>query len=152
MSNDPPIPPVPPPSEDPKGDGEDGPEIPDDELGGIVEYGMAPGGLESWDDLFVEYKPAAGLQRPDIEPFNPEKIREDVRRWIAFALVALFVFSVVAPWVSLWVGRPDVKTVQSVFPIVTGQVVGLLGAVTGFYFGEKAAEQRTVAQQSATKN
>jgi hypothetical protein len=83
--------------------------------------------------------PASGLDKPRLrEP--PTK--DHVRRTLAYVLLGLFTFTVIAPWVSLWIGRPDVNTIKSVFPVISGQVVALLGAVSGFYFGEKSAERR----------
>nr|WP_294505811.1 hypothetical protein [uncultured Rhodopila sp.] len=98
-------------------------------------------------DLHVADRPAArsdtgsiSLVReeqafPSIHPIA--KKREDVRWYIALIIVLSLAFIVVASFVSLWVrGETPVDEVVKVIGAITAPVIGIVGAVTGFYFSE----------------
>ncbi len=73
-------------------------------------------------------------------PFDPAPKRERLRGVIAISLVGLLVGIVVMTFISLatgWVAFPDVK---GVLDLVLAPVIGLVGAVTGFYFGERSKD------------
>lgn len=91
--------------------------------------------------------PAARL---DSEDYDPSKERESVRSQIALRLVSLLAVIVVAPFALLLLGigcdalgpgsdicrRIPVVTLKEVMDSLLTPMVGLVGAVTGFYFGE----------------
>jgi hypothetical protein len=63
--------------------------------------------------------------------------QEDARRWIALTIVLLLAFIVVASFASLWLrGSTPVDDIVKVISAIIGPVIGIVGAVTGFYFSE----------------
>jgi hypothetical protein len=65
------------------------------------------------------------------------KRREDARWYIALIIVLLLAFIVIASFVSLWArGNTPVDDVVKVIGAIIGPVIGIVGAVTGFYFSE----------------
>jgi len=63
--------------------------------------------------------------------------REGARQWIALMVVSALAFIVISSFVSLWVyGAKSIDDVVKVIEAVTSPVIGIVGAVTGFYFGE----------------
>jgi hypothetical protein len=63
--------------------------------------------------------------------------REGARWWIAFVIVMLLAFIVVASFASLWWrGSTSVDDIVKVISPIIGPVIGIVGAVTGFYFSE----------------
>ena len=83
-------------------------------------------------------------------PYDPSKDREGVRSTIALSLIALLAVVVVVPFVLILLGvgcdalgpgsdicrRIPVVTLKDVLETVLTPMVGLVGAVTGFYFGD----------------
>lgn len=106
----------------------------------------------------TEINPApASVSPPDIEapveePYDPAPARENVRGTIALLLVWTMVAVIV---LVMFVGivtayncrlkdactaeTTDLKSIRSVIELILTPLVGLVGAVTGFYFGEKSA-------------
>ena len=81
--------------------------------------------------------PVAAVQ-PTAEPFNPEQSRENLRGRLALMLMILLAV-LAAGMVSITVAlvRPfDRETVGLLIAGVLGPVVGLVGTVVGFYFGQ----------------
>jgi hypothetical protein len=81
-----------------------------------------------------------------------ERLREQMRGWIALvltaALLTLVLFTLLYVILS---GLPTdelVRVIQGVGATILTPIVGLIGAVTGFYYGGQTAAQ-TVAAQSA---
>jgi hypothetical protein len=68
--------------------------------------------------------------------------REDARRWLALIVVASLAFIVVASFVSLWYYSKinSIDDIVKVIDAVTSPVIGIVGAVTGFYFGESQSK------------
>lgn len=75
---------------------------------------------------------------PPTEPYDPAPEREKIRGWIALILICLLVAIVVAAFISLWSQWASLKDLKGVLEVVLGPIIGLVGAVTGFYFGEKS--------------
>ena len=63
-----------------------------------------------------------------------EEKRENVRSWIALGLLALFIGTVLLLFALLLLGR-DIALIKEMSAIFLPPVTGLLGAVTGFYYG-----------------
>jgi len=89
------------------------------------------------DVVFTDL-PLTGLPSPSDKPYNPHRDRENVRSFVAFGLLALLIIVVIASYVCLsagWIAKDDLKDLLT---IVFGPIITLLGAVTGFYYGEKS--------------
>jgi hypothetical protein len=107
----------------------DPPEIasPPDEL----DLTVKPGEVES----------AAGLSRLEQKPYDPAPERERKRGLIALVLVAALCGIIVLALTFVFVmpvTTTNIEALRSVLEIIFAPVVGLVGAVTGFYFGEKS--------------
>ena len=96
--------------------------------------------------------PSDVVQAPTEIPYDPAPARENVRGTIALLLVWTMV-GVIALVALVGVvtaynchlkdtctaETTDLKSIRSVIELVLTPLVGLVGAVTGFYFGEKSA-------------
>jgi hypothetical protein len=107
----------------------DPPEIasPPDEL----DLTVKPGEVES----------AAGLSRLEQKPYDPAPEREKKRGLIALVLVAALCGIIVLAFAFVFVmpvTTTNIEALKSVLEIIFAPIVGLVGAVTGFYFGEKS--------------
>lgn len=108
----------------------------------------------------TEINPAASGASPDIEapveePYDPAHERENVRGKIALLLVWTMVIVI---GLVMLVGivtaydchlkdacspdATDLKSIRSVIELVLTPLIGLVGAVTGFYFGEKSSNDK----------
>jgi hypothetical protein len=93
---------------------------------GTVPEGQLPGLLP----------PTAG------EAWNPGKHLATSRRFIAHWLLAMLSGLLAVSWVSLLLQLAAFEDVQALMTIVFAPLIGLVGAATGFYFGEKSSEDR----------
>ncbi|HEX8665881.1 MAG TPA: hypothetical protein VF744_17845 [Beijerinckiaceae bacterium] len=94
---------------------------------------------------------AAAIQ-PHTEPYDPSRDREETRGRIAMYLVwtliilvaATFVFAIVTVLgcavASCNTQTKDLEAVRMVVQLLLTPIVGLVGAVAGFYFGEKSGK------------
>ena len=92
-------------------------------------------------------KEEAGAPEPDglPLPFETRTVahrQESARWWIAGALLAPLGFIVVAAFLSLWFNLATGEELRDVLTLIFAPVVGLVGAVVGFYFGERSATRR----------
>jgi hypothetical protein len=113
-------------------------------------------------NLDVSRVPLAGGQTSakdaniDAKPYDPGRARETVRGTIAQALVwtlvgviaAIVLAGLVTAYAchfkdSCTPETVEIKTLRAVVEIVMTPLIGLVGAVTGFYFGEKSAAGRS---------
>jgi hypothetical protein len=85
--------------------------------------------------------PPPGLPTPRVVPV--EEKRETLRGRIAGALLLILAFIVVGSFLSLWFGWGTNEELTNVLSLVFAPVVGLVGAVTGFYYGEKYTSSRS---------
>ncbi len=73
--------------------------------------------------------------------YDPSEDRERKRGQIALILVGLLAgLCVVAVLLGTTVNDTRAASLKAVLELVFGPIVGLAGAVTGFYFGEKAGK------------
>ena len=92
----------------------------------------------------------------ETKPYDPTPDRENVRGLIAQALVWTLVVVIAAVVLSGLITAyachakdacspeaVEIKTLRAVVEIVMTPLIGLVGAVTGFYFGEKSAAGRS---------
>ncbi len=75
--------------------------------------------------------------------YNPAPARELVRGLIAGTLVGILAFIVVGILVIAWWGiggQNNLDLLQTVATTLLTPVIGLVGAATGFYYGEKSTQ------------
>jgi hypothetical protein len=93
-------------------------------------------------DLTQEESPAQDrLATFQQEPYDPGPARERVRGVIASALIGILAAIVVGDLIIAWYGiggGGNLDLIESVATTLLTPVVGLVGAVTGFYFGEQS--------------
>lgn len=79
-----------------------------------------------------------GLSEYESQPYDPEPEREKLRGWIALMLVSLLVAVVVFAFMTLWFGdTAHQSNLKVLLDLIIAPIVGVVGAVTGFYFGGK---------------
>jgi hypothetical protein len=97
------------------------------------------------DELMpVEAKPGAelpGLLPPTTgEAWNPGKHLATSRRFIAHWLLAMLSGILLISWLTVILSLAAFEDVQALMTIVFAPMIGLVGAATGFYFGEKSSD------------
>lgn len=75
---------------------------------------------------------------PGIKPYDPTEDQERIRGVIALALVGLLAALAVISLAMLQFGGAQVGDVKTLLDVLVGPIVGLVGTVTGFYFGQKS--------------
>jgi hypothetical protein len=84
-----------------------------------------------------------GLLSPKTgEAWNPHKHLATSRRFIAHWLLAMLSGVLVVSWLSVILNLAAFEDVQALMTIVFAPMIGLVGAATGFYFGEKSSEDK----------
>lgn len=87
------------------------------------------------DDGTIEDFPS-----PTLATYDPSEDREKIRGRIALILVCALVgvlgFSLVSSWIVMTTENRD--ALMKVLEVVLAPLVALVGAVTGFYYGEKS--------------
>jgi hypothetical protein len=79
------------------------------------------------------------LSPPEEKPYDPAPEREKKRGLIALVLVSALCGIIVLAFAFIFfVPAANVELLKSVLEIIFAPIVGLVGAVTGFYFGEKS--------------
>lgn len=90
-------------------------------------------------DLSDESVAGGGPPVPRTEPYDPRRDQEKVRGWFAYIVLAMFVFVVLTAMASAIFASKDAwAQVAAALGLILSPVVGLVGAVTGFYYGEKS--------------
>jgi hypothetical protein len=74
------------------------------------------------------------------ELFSPERHLAQSRRGLAYWLMAILSVLLLLPWFALLTHSAEVDAIQALMTIVFAPVVGLVGAATGFYFGERVGQ------------
>lgn len=97
----------------------------------LTPIGTAPDG-----ELPGLLPPTAG------ETWNPGKHLATSRRFIAHWLLAMLSGLLTLSWMSLLLRLVAFEDVQALMTIVFAPLIGLVGAATGFYFGEKSSEDQ----------
>lgn len=97
-------------------------------------------------DLAAEALSSASSPVPSFkgENTNIEHRREHMRGILALILVGLLTVTVLLALGAVMFRNYDTDTmdrIKDVLAIVLGPVVGLVGAVTGFYFGEQSRKE-----------
>ena len=77
---------------------------------------------------------------PSLTPYDPSEDREKIRGLIALilvcALVGVLAFALFSSWFVMEAGNRS--NIMNVLEVVLAPLVALVGAVTGFYYGEKS--------------
>jgi len=123
---------------------------PDEHLGQSHENASpAPAAHESSTSADDDWEPPAefdftadspaGPKEDVIEerPYDPRPHEDGARRIIAYALIGLLSFLVIAMMAALWLGVIAAKDLKE-FAVVLGPLVTLVSAATGFYYGTKS--------------
>jgi hypothetical protein len=88
-----------------------------------------------------EKEASPGLSNVPLVPWDPGPDREKKRGHIAnvliYVLAGMVVLSFVYIFVELWIGKSEIDNLKAMLEILFAPIIGLVGAVTGFYFGEK---------------
>lgn len=74
------------------------------------------------------------------EPYDPTKDREKTRGYIAFTLIYFLGFIIFASFlfaICLGSDKRQFANLKELLDITLSPIIGLVGAATGFYFGEK---------------
>jgi Mn2+/Fe2+ NRAMP family transporter len=92
---------------------------------------------------FEEVQPDGPVVGEPIRPYESRTAvgRERIRGIIALILVLALLVNYVLLWVALFgnhLGTIDTESVKDALALTFSPLVGLVGAATGFYFGEKA--------------
>lgn len=87
----------------------------------------------------VEIADPGGISPPEERRANLNLKQEDVRRWLAVGLMAIFAVEILVSLYIMATGSketwPDLKELLA---MILGPTVALVGSATGFYFGTKA--------------
>lgn len=84
--------------------------------------------------LQIDLSPPGGGQ-PKTEPYDPNPKREIARSLIAYLLIGILAFIVIAAMVFLWAKPDRSKEMHDLLEVLFAPMVALVGAVTGYYFG-----------------
>jgi hypothetical protein len=85
-------------------------------------------------DLTDEPPSESGLSSPKLGPFNAAKTQEWIRSGLAVALVLLLAAVILLP---LWRAK-DIAAEKELLQTLLSPLVGLVGAVVGFYYGRRS--------------
>ncbi len=82
--------------------------------------------------------PAKSAYTLETKQYDPARQREHVRAGIAYLLIGLLVGIIVLSFLMLILAGRSFDEVKGMLELLLAPIVGLVGAVTGFYYGEKA--------------
>lgn len=75
------------------------------------------------------------VRPPSTDPLEVKQ--EGTRHGIAWCLLGILSGTILAGFCTIWAGDASIEDVKNFLPIVIAPVVGLLGAVMGFYYAER---------------
>ncbi len=84
-------------------------------------------------------EPEGPAPKTETKPYDPEPERERKRGHIATLLLILLAGVIVGSFVTLWLKLAATDDLLKVLNVLFGSLIGLVGAVTGFYFGTAGA-------------
>lgn len=98
---------------------------------------MAPPTTEDLSSEGIDHIPL-----PAKEPWDPEPERERKRGQIAIGLLALLAGVIVGSFLTLWFKWAGTDDLLKILNVLFGSLVGLVGAVTGFYYGSAGGRNK----------
>jgi hypothetical protein len=92
--------------------------------------------------LPLEVTPGQGLELPGLAPTPTREWEEgqhlaESRRFIAYWLLGILSGVLILSWTAVLTGWANFQDIQALMTIVFAPIIGLVGAATGFYFGER---------------
>jgi hypothetical protein len=97
---------------------------------------------ETLDLTKFEARVPSGLAKIPVIPFDERRFREYARIGLAGSLIFCIMIQILFVFTSLLLGKP-IQEIKDVGEIIFTPIVGLVGAVVGFYFGvERTTEGR----------
>jgi hypothetical protein len=100
-------------------------------------------------DLTKTEPPPIGAPQPAFVGQEPIGPREKTRGQVAAVLLGILAFLVAGSFISLWFDWASSEELDTLLTILFAPIIGLVGAATGFYFGERAAEETSSAPPSS---
>jgi len=88
-------------------------------------------------DLSGEPAPAQGAT-VGATAYNPAQDREKLRGWIAMALIILLIGLISLLFLAILTSVVKVADLDKIVATVLTPIMGIVGTVIGFYFGEKS--------------
>lgn len=96
-------------------------------------------GLQHW----LEQQNTTEVSPPfETRPYDPAPARENVRGWIAQALICILGGTILVSFVFLWLHADKSKELHDFLAVIFGPLVALVGAATGYYFGASSNKSR----------
>lgn len=78
-----------------------------------------------------------GLAARQERPYHPERERERIRGWLAVGLAGMIPVVLLISWGAFMLGGNSVEEVSDMLQATLAPLIGLVGAATGFYFGDR---------------
>ncbi len=89
-------------------------------------------------DLAGEGEVPGPSKQPLEKPYNPDRVRENIRGTIAIALLVLIALMTVASYaIALW-GVRSIDDIGKLHALVVSPLFALTSGVVGFYFGAQS--------------
>jgi len=111
--------------------------------GAVISEHEVPRGLDEprTRTLSEDLQPKRGLEEPRLgAPYDPARFREWLRGLVALGLVVLLIGIVTGSYFLVWTNK-NTNSVKDWLTAVLTPIVGLVGAVTGFYYGGRESER-----------
>jgi hypothetical protein len=86
--------------------------------------------------------PTVSAYVPGEKDYDPTKSREDTRTFLAVSFAVLLGIVVIGSGIILALWPDRVEVFEKYLTMVFAPLLGLVGTVSGFYFGEKSAEKK----------
>lgn len=93
-------------------------------------------------DLTREPRVPSSLSNIPAVPFDRSRFREYARLSLASALILCIIFQIGFLYVSFLYGK-NTQDIKDLGEVLFAPIVGLVGAVVGFYFGAERAGQES---------
>jgi hypothetical protein len=116
----------------------DGESRPPTALDALAYTGSAHTGAEPGDSEPIEVAPFTITSLDVARPYDPTRARERMRGAIAIVLLSILGAVVLFAFIGLWTQSILIEDMRTLLEILFAPLVGLVGAVTGFYYGSRA--------------
>jgi hypothetical protein len=89
----------------------------------------------------VEFELPGGLGEPEKKRWDSNRHLAESRFYVATWLLGILSIVLLIAWVTSVLGLIPFDQVQQLITMTFSPLIGLVGAATGFYFGERKAEK-----------